>query len=58
LSEYMVEKPDTNAARLSPPPRLPQDIDKIATSYYNLRLKLSKSEQELDVIRKGKTTPE
>lgn len=54
LSEYTMDE----AAHPSPPPRLPQDIDKIATSYYNLRLKLSKSDQELDEIRKGKAKPE
>lgn len=58
LSEYAMEKTNTEAAHPAPPPRLPQDIDKIATSYYNLRLKLSKSEQELDEIRKGKAAPE
>lgn len=58
LSEYTMEKANTETEHLVPPPRLPQDIDRIATSYYNLRLKLSKSDKDLDEIRKGKATPE
>lgn len=58
LGEYTQERTNADDAHISPPPRLPQDIDKIATSYYNLRLKLNKSDQELAELRKGKADPE
>ncbi|OGR24148.1 MAG: hypothetical protein A2X83_01175 [Desulfuromonadales bacterium GWD2_54_10] len=58
LSEYITEEKNAAAGHLTQPPRLPQDIDKIATSYYNLRLKLSKSDQELNELRKDKAKPE
>lgn len=57
LSKYAMETPDKQSAE-QPPPHLPQDIDRIATSIYNLRLKLKKSEQELDDLHNGKVSPE
>jgi len=58
LSNYTMDKPIMKDAHLAPPPRLPQDIDRIATSFYNIRMKLSKSERELDELRKGKAKQE
>ena len=55
LSEYTMEKENAEDAYLPPPLHLPHDIGMIANSHYNLRLKLSKSEQELDELRKGMT---
>ena len=59
LREYTIEKSDMEpAANIPTPPRLPQDIEEIAASYYNARLKLSRASQELDELRKGKAKPE
>lgn len=48
LGEYTDEKSAAASTCQPPPHHLPQDIEKIAASFYNLRLKLSKSGREQD----------
>lgn len=53
LREYTTDKADREPeVNIQSPPRLPQEIEEIAVSYYNVKQKLSKANQELNELRK------
>lgn len=49
----LAERAEQGEGMLSPPPRFPMELDRIAKSYYNLNLKLNRAQEELGAIRKG-----
>jgi hypothetical protein len=46
-----VEEAEGEEEPSAPPHRFPQELDRVAKSYYNLNLKLRKSQRELDKVR-------